>query len=210
MYTFGLEQYAYKENGTHLVSVETGDVVFDMGACWGDTALYFAQKQSPSDAQVYSFEFTPGNIEIFSKNVSLNPQFERNIKLVPHPVSDKSGVKIYFTDNGQGSRIEFEKFEGYTHETTTMAIDDFVRENNIQKVDFLKMDIEGSELPALLGAIETIKKFKPKLAIAIYHSWDDFVGIPKFIKDLNLGYELHLGHYTIHTDETIIFAKIKK
>ena len=69
------------------------------------------------------------------------------------------------------------------------------------------MDIEGAEPSALEGAIETIKKFKPKLAIAIYHSMDDFVNIPNWILDLNLGYEIFIDHYTIHAEETVCFAK---
>jgi hypothetical protein len=68
------------------------------------------------------------------------------------------------------------------------------------------MDIEGAELKALEGALETIKKYKPKMAIAIYHSMDDLVNIPKWIAGLNLGYKMHLGHYTIHSEETILFA----
>jgi hypothetical protein len=75
-------------------------------------------------------------------------------------------------------------------------------------VDFIKMDIEGAEPYALKGAINTIKKFKPKLAIAIYHSLSDFVQIPKFIDDLGLGYKLHLSHCSIHEEETILFAAI--
>jgi hypothetical protein len=71
------------------------------------------------------------------------------------------------------------------------------------------MDIEGAEPVALKGAIKTIKKYRPKLAIAIYHSMNDFVGIPKWIDDLGLGYKLFLGHYTIHSEETVIFAKIE-
>lgn len=70
------------------------------------------------------------------------------------------------------------------------------------------MDIEGAEPFALKGAIETIKTFKPVLAIAIYHSIDDFIHIPKWIDSLNLGYKFYLGHYTIHSEETILFAQI--
>jgi len=69
------------------------------------------------------------------------------------------------------------------------------------------MDIEGAESKALAGAIKTIERFRPKLAIAIYHSMDDFIKIPKWIMDLNLGYEIYIGHYTIHAEESICFAK---
>jgi hypothetical protein len=71
------------------------------------------------------------------------------------------------------------------------------------------MDIEGAELFALEGARNTIRRFKPKLAIAIYHSIDDFVTIPKWIMDLDVDYNFYLGHYTIHEEETVFFAKSK-
>ena len=71
------------------------------------------------------------------------------------------------------------------------------------------MDIEGAELLALEGAIETIKKFKPKLAIATYHSLSDFVKIPNWILGLDLGYEIFIDHFTIHSEETVCFARIK-
>ena len=69
------------------------------------------------------------------------------------------------------------------------------------------MDIEGAESLALNGAIKTIKKYRPKLAIAIYHSMNDFVSIPLWLKELDLDYKFYLGHYTLHAEETILFAK---
>ena len=209
IYIYVFEQYAKKYMGNNIVSVESGDVVFDIGAMVGDTSLYFASKVENQNGRIYSFEFTPSNIEIFNLNVSLNPDLSKLIELVERPVSDKSGDVIYFTDKGEGTEIKFEPFDNYEHKSTTISIDDFVSEKSIEKVDFIKMDIEGAESLALNGAIETIKRFKPKLAIAIYHSWDDFVNIPIWIENLNLGYTLYLDHYTIHTDETIIFAKVE-
>ncbi len=202
------EQYAYKLDGKNFIEVEKGDVVLDFGACWGDTALYFAAKTG-SEGKVYSFEFIPDNMKLFTKNVALNPQHANQIELVPHPVSNKSGEIIYFKDNGPGSRIESNPFKEQTGSTTTISVDEIVKEKNITKLDFIKMDIEGTEPRALEGALETIRKFRPKLAIATYHSMEDFVNIPTWILDLNLDYEIYLGHYTIHHEETIIFAKPK-
>ena len=70
------------------------------------------------------------------------------------------------------------------------------------------MDIEGAETSALNGAIETIKRFKPKLAIAIYHSLVDMYKIPELILSLNLGYEIFIDHFTLHEEETVCYAKI--
>ena len=203
-----IEQYAYKIENKNIVSVEEGDTVLDVGGCWGDTALYFAEK-SGKNGQVYSFEFIPGNIKLFKINTSFNPNLINRIKLIEQPVSDISGDTIYYKDHGPGSRVEFKPFEEQTGTSSTISIDDFVKTNNIEKVDFIKMDIEGAEPIALKGAIETIKKFKPKLAIAIYHSFDDFVNIPNWILSIDLGYEIFIDHYTIHTEETICFARIK-
>lgn len=200
------EQYAYKTGTKYIVGANKGDVVLDVGGCWGDTALYFAHKVGES-GMVYSFEFIPENIKLHKLNTDLNPHLQSRIDIVEHPVSNKSDIKIYFKDNGPGSKIALHPFTEQTGTTTTLSIDDFVQRNSIEKVDFIKMDIEGAEPIALEGAIETIKKFRPQLAIAIYHSMEDFTNIPKWILDLNLNYEIYLGHYTIHAEETICYAK---
>lgn len=202
---FILEQYAYKHKNEYVVVAEKGDVVLDIGGCWGDTALYFADKVSDT-GKVYSFEFIPGNIELHNMNTSLNPHLKKQIALIENPVSDISNQEIYYRDNGPASRLSLTPFDGQTGLTQTISIDDFVAKNNIEKIDFIKMDIEGAEPMALRGAINTIKTFKPKLAIAIYHSMDDFVNIPEWILSLGLGYKLHVGHYKIHAEETILFA----
>ena len=205
---FILEQYAYKKNDKRIVAAEMDDTVLDIGGCWGDTALYFAHKVG-ANGKVYSFEFIPNNLKLFNTNISLNSTLTSNISLIPHPVSKTSGDLIFFEDNGPGSRVEFQSFEGQTGTASTISIDDFVKKNKVDKIDFIKMDIEGAEPLALEGAMETIKRFRPKLAIAIYHNMSDFVTIPNWILNLNLDYEIFIGHYTIHAEETICFAKPK-
>jgi FkbM family methyltransferase len=205
---FILEQYALKNDNKYLIAAESDDIVLDIGGCYGDTALYFAHKVG-ENGKVYSFEFIPQNIHLHKLNQSFNPDHQKRIEIVENPVFDKSGTNIYFKDFGPGSKIEFEPFIEQTGSTSTISIDDFVKLKDLKRVDFIKMDIEGAESFALAGGIETIKKFKPKLAIAIYHSWDDLVNIPMWIKNLNLGYEIFIDHFTIHSEETVVFAKIK-
>lgn len=203
---FVLEQYAYYKNGESLVKVKKGDTVLDVGACWGDTALYFAANTG-AHGKVFSFEFIPNNISLFEKNIGLNPHVASNIELLPFPLGETSGTPVYYKDNGPGSRVALSPFAEQTGKTETLCIDDFVARYGVDKVDFIKMDIEGAELPALKGAVETIKKYKPQLAIAIYHSMEDFTEIPTWITGLGLGYQLYLGHYTMYGEETVIFAK---
>ena len=195
------EQYAYK----NIVKAEKADIVLDCGACYGDTALYFSEKTN--GANVYSFEFLPENVEIFNKNIDLNPQYKNNIKLIQRPVSETSGEKLYAVPNGPGTSITSYKSEGAV-ELETISIDDFVQQNNIEKIDFIKMDIEGSEEAALKGAIKTIRKYKPKLAVCAYHKKDDLTVLPALIKEILPEYKLYLDHYTMNFTETVLYAKV--
>jgi hypothetical protein len=68
------------------------------------------------------------------------------------------------------------------------TIDKLVAQLGLPRVDFIKMDIEGSELQALAGAPQTIARFIPKLAIASYHKPEDPVRIPKLVESLNPRY----------------------
>lgn len=203
--SFILKEYEY-QNGTISIKAEPGDYVIDAGGCWGDTALFFSNAVGDT-GKVYSYEFIPGNLNLFRKNLSLNPLLEKAINIIERPVWETSGEPMFFIDNGPGSTVFFDENKKHDGKVLSLSIDDLVTENNISKIDFIKMDIEGAEPYALKGAINTIKKFKPKLAIAIYHSMNDFVNIPEFINSLDLGYKFYLGHSTIHLEETVLFAQ---
>lgn len=201
---FFLEQYSYKGTNKIIEAVD-GNTVIDAGGCWGDTALYFSEKVKEK-GKVFCFEFVPKNKKILERNLELNPHLSKIVTVISNPVWDVSGKDIFFVDNGPGTHVSFEKIGGAVEVTKTISIDDFVAEKKLSAVDFIKMDIEGAERYALNGAVNTIKKFKPNLAISVYHSMDDLVDIPIWIINLNLGYKIYLGHYTIHKEETVIFA----
>ncbi len=201
---FMLRQYSYQTDAV-AVKQEPNEVILDCGACFGDTSLFFANEIGPH-GKVYSFEFIRSNVEIFKKNISLNPELAKRISLIEQPVWENSGYRLFYTDNGPASKVGFEKFEGAENQTSTISIDELVMEHALEKVDFIKMDIEGAELSALKGAAETLKKHKPKLAISLYHNPEDFKNIPEFIKQISPAYQFYLNHYTIHTEETILYA----
>ena len=198
--TFGMEQYAYpKEN----IIVEDNDVILDCGACWGDTALYFCAKAK--NVRVFSFEFIPSNLELLNENLALNQGCD--VTLVAHPVWKDSESLFYIKDFGPASAVSFEPDNNDDQPVKSKSIDDLVDEKKLDQVNFIKMDIEGAEPFALEGAINTLKRYKPKLAIAIYHCPEDFSRIALFLKNLNLGYKFYLSHFTPHGAETILFAK---
>ncbi len=205
-YIFLLQQYKYDHK--KVIEACEGDVVLDGGGCFGETALYFATKVKEL-GRVYTFEFINSNIKTLRKNLSLNPKLEQIIELIEIPLWSKSDQNMYILEDGTGSKIEFQPSRRSSKTIKTISIDDFVKRNNIQKVNFIKMDIEGAELEVLLGAKETLARFNPKLAISVYHDLEHYYKIPQFINSLNLNYKFYLNHYSIRRAESILFAVVE-
>jgi FkbM family methyltransferase len=194
---FLLEQYRCARSS---IGVNLGDVAIDAGACWGDTTLYFAQNA----AQVFCFECIPSNITIIQQNLGLNPSLCARISVIQKALWSRSRQKFVFKDCGPGSRPAS---DGLGVDVETQTLDDFVSANSLERVDFIKMDTEGSELEVLIGAERTVRKHRPQLAISIYHDLSHFASIPNWIDSLGLGYRLYLDHFTIHEEETVLFAR---
>ena len=76
----------------------------------------------------------------------------------------------------------------------------------VSKVDFIKMDIEGAEYDALAGAQDVLQRFRPRLAISLYHRPSDFVTIPRYLDSLGLNYRFYLDHHTLYINESVLFA----
>lgn len=210
MTTFVLRQYEY-DRADAVVRARPGDYVIDGGGCWGDTALFFAHEVGER-GKVFSFEFMPANIEIPQRNVNLNPGLKNRIQEVPKALWRTSGEKLAYQAFGPATTLmSGDQLNRITTlpEVETISIDDFVREERLPHVDFVKMDIEGAELDALRGAEQTVRAFRPNLAIAIYHRDADFVDIPRYLRNLDLGYRFYLDHFTIYGEETVLFASTR-
>ena len=85
----------------------------------------------------------------------------------------------------------------------TRTIDDVLKGD---RVTFIKMDIEGSEANAIKGAGNTIRKWRPTLAISLYHKPEDVLIIPPLILSLYEGYTLYIRHYSNSMAETVLYA----
>jgi FkbM family methyltransferase len=203
-------QYEYSSSEV-TIKAETGDIVIDAGACWGETSLYFAHEVG-SSGSVYSFEFIPSNLAVLKKNLRNNAHIATNVTIVEHPVWRDSGLVLYYSDDGPGSRVtaDHTKHEAWDGTVSTVAIDQFVSGRSLPRVDFIKMDIEGAELAALQGAEESIRKYRPKLAISLYHAPEDFHSIPRYLTGLHLDYAFYLGHHTIYQNETVLYCVPKR
>lgn len=193
------EQYNYR----NYILPKQNDIVIDGGACYGDSALFFIDKMKGL-GEIYAFEFVDKNLEILENNLELNPHYKDSIHIVKHAISDQK-EDLYVKYNASASVCSKEN-TNYGQKVTSISIDEFVHQYNLKKIDFIKLDIEGYEQKAIQGAKETINKFKPKLAICLYHNKEDLWEIPLMIDKIVPGYKFYLDHYTLNTEETVLYG----
>ena len=104
-----------------------------------------------------------------------------------------------FKPNGEGSSV----VEENNDIIETISIDEML---DGKRATYIKMDIEGSEYEALIGAEHTIKKYKPKLAISVYHKRGDIWQIPMLLLSYNSDYKLYLRTYSFSGNDTVLYA----
>lgn len=185
------------------VQPEQGDNIIDGGAWYGDSSLTFHKKLS---GNCHSYAFEPDNENYIQLT---NTVQKANISDSVHPINKGLYNKketLYFkkeADNDMQFRIQLEHSE---HKVEVTSIDQFVIDKQIPSIDFIKMDIEGAEVMALKGARNTIEKDRPKLAICIYHKFDDLWQIILLVKQLNPNYTLYIGHHSQNLFETVLYA----
>ena len=157
--------------------VKENDIVFDVGAHIGFFSYFALQKGAK---EVYAFEPNPYVFEILKKHAEMWSDkikpFEIALSFqngeVELFVYEKIGLGSTILQNRENSSLKFNRYNESIR-VKTMTLDSFVKEYNVERVDFIKIDAEGSEREILKGAKETIKKFKPRMAIAAYHLPDD-------------------------------------
>jgi len=193
---FFIEQYRLP----NLVEPKSGDIILDIGACFGDTAFWF-RKYVGDEGKIYAFEPVNYNLDILKENIEKN----KITNIIPQKLAldDTEGE---FQIVGAGGVAKLSSYGSEKVKVTT--IDKFVEDQKIDRVNFIKMDIEGAELSALKGGKNTIKKFKPKLAICVYHKGDDLITIPNYIKSVNKDYKFYLRHNSPWLGETVLYANV--
>ena len=219
-----LEKYHYetRENRCHtyhvyrkqyLEKINKGAVkiLFDLGLNDGFNVIAF-NKLLPNLKKTYGFEAI---YDIVRKPYVEDFILNNKLDIIPLALGD-SIKKIKFCINkthlggsfaeeitGKKCPENSPNWESRIVDVTTM--DKFCEERNVLP-DFIKMDIEGAELAALKGGIKTITKCRPQLAISIYHSGEDFINIPLYLKDNLKNYAFRLGHYSPKLSETVLYA----
>ncbi len=171
------------------------EVFVDCGAYIGDTAMEFIQRVNGKYGQIYMFEAEESKFEQIRKNLAGYPY-----KLYPYGVWSENGELCFDAEGSSASKVSD---DGNGIQVEVTALDNI----HFDKIPtFIKMDIEGAEKQALLGAREMISKYHPKLAVCIYHKWEDLFELPLLMKEFYAGYKLYIRHYSDHFAETVCYA----
>lgn len=175
-----------------FVHVERKKYFVDCGGFDGDTALAFI-KRNPNYQKIWLIEANEINI----KKARANLQEYSRVIFIPCALGEKKGYAAFCGDWGSASAICAEG----TKTVCVERLDDILDE----KPDFIKMDIEGSEVAALRGSAEIIQRYKPTMAIACYHRARHFWEIPEVVLGMRGDYKVSFRHYTEGWSESVLY-----
>jgi FkbM family methyltransferase len=171
----------------HFYKVKADDVIIDAGANCGHLSIFFSKVVGPI-GQVFAFEPDKFNIERITKNKNLNPDLPNNIVIEEVLLWDKNELIDFYEAGTVGSSAVWKPDNEHCVKKQAVTIDSWVVNNNINKLDFIKMDIEGAEIEALDGCRATIKTLKPNFSIASYHvvnGEQTYIKVEQFFNAMN-------------------------
>lgn len=151
--------------------LDNKSVVFDVGANLGWYTLNFL-KQNPKFT-CYSFEPIEETSKRLIKNLALN-DFETN-RVYNFGFYNENKIINFYYDilaSGASSAVDLRELDSTQKVNCQVRrMDDFVNEQDISRLDFIKCDVEGMELFVYQGGIETIKRFKPVIFTEMLRKW---------------------------------------
>lgn len=155
--------YCKSDSSDHILNYLSQSVyIFDIGANIGQTSfnMFRTQKNKNLSPRIYAFEPYPRTFGKLETNISLNKsmsinaynlgisEHKGNLHMIQHCPSNSGGFRM--TENKQNSI-----------EVPVISLDEFVSEQQVSSVDFVKIDVEGFEVQVLKGAMKSIKQFRP-------------------------------------------------
>lgn len=200
---FTMPQYFPKEILQRLC---LNEVFLDCGAADGDTIEMFRKFTNDKFKAIYAFEM---DREIYNKLLVNSQTQDNRIVCFNAGISDGNRQVVYSKD-GCPSYALMNPNSEKVGKAYLKSIDSLIDDRTIkEEITFVKMDIEGAELDALRGMEKMIINYKPKLAISIYHKWEDKWEIPIYIKSIVPEYSIIIRHHHRLNWETVLYAYIQ-
>ena len=189
-----------------LVSCDEQEVFVDLGAFTGDTVLSYLKMYQERYQKIYCYEVTEESFWMLKKNLCYYPNIEFRKKAVLDQEKKVSiersseglsankvvlNVRAEAMDKTTNSKNGLDGNEDKNEEIEAVCLDQDIQE----KITMIKMDIEGSEMLALLGCKRHIQEEQPKLLLSVYHNHEDIWKIPRMIDEMQKGYRFYLRYH---------------
>lgn len=189
---FNLAEQRRKIYGTGDFGPHSGDIVLDCGANVGVTVR---AELAAGAKTVVAIEPGPENLECLRRNYPKEISAGRVI-IVPKGVWDKEDFLTLRVDPKNSAADSFVlQREGAVEleKVPLTTIDKLVDDLKLERVDYIKLDIEGAEPNALAGAKQTMAKYKPRLSVASFHQPDHPKSIPEIVHAARPDYQMQCG-----------------
>ena len=180
---------------TDLITLNDDEVFVDAGAYRGDTLNMFIHRVGGTYSRVIALEPDPINFD------ALSAIFEREarVEVVPKGLYGHDGVMRFDGAEGKASILSADG----ELEVPVVTLDSHL---NGDRVTFIKMNIEGAERGALMGARKAIKKWAPRLGVSAYHRPKDLWDIPLLIHEINPDFSIYLRQHDLGSVETVAYG----
>lgn len=193
----------YYEEGKILL--DENEVFIDGGTFVGDSVEQFVRMTNGKYEKIYSFEPDVNNYLIALSNLS---SFS-NVEIIKKGLYSHKAFFSFCHDNMNpgGSRLEKNNKQNEVNSIEVTSLDEFFCDKKeLSLPTFIKLDIEGSEKEALLGATDIIRRNKPKLAICAYHKAEDIYELPQTILGIRDDYKFVLRQHEYGGYDSVLYA----
>lgn len=210
LYIFDTGSYEETETKIIMECVQDNDIILDIGA---NVGLYTILLNKYKNCTTYSFEPIKYTFDLLCKNLIAN---NVDSKVYNIGLSNDNKVENFYFNRKEIAASSMRDLRGDKDNTKIVQcdikkLDDFVAQEGISNIDFIKIDVEGAELFALRGGAKSINKYKPIIFCEMLRKWSKkFDYHPNDIIDLlkNMGYSCYaiqenaLGLISQVTDDT--------
>jgi len=183
--------------GLDFLKPEPDEVFIDAGCMDGETLIQFKEWCVGAYKKIYALEPDTSNYQTAQETIK-RQNIER-VVLVNKGAWNCNGELSFSAMANGSSKLD----DSGSIKVSVTPIDDIVGE---ERITYIKMDIEGAELNALMGAKHTILNNKPRLAICVYHKPEDILEIPLYLSRLLPSYKFFLRHHSQFYIETVLYA----
>jgi FkbM family methyltransferase len=166
----------------------------DGGAYNGDTYLELASIADISSA--FLFEPDPENYKQLNNNLR---KIYNKMYCLPMALTDRYSILSFNSDGGEGGTIS----EHGNQHIATGALDELIHHHDI---NFIKLDVEGAEIPALRGGADLIGRCRPVLALSLYHRPEDIWEIPELVNQLCKNYRFYIRQHYFNSFDSVFYA----